>query len=161
MRVSRPTRAAARRGFTATEVIVAVAVLAIAVLPILMTTTSSQKNVRLTEYHVIAQTRAKRLLEAYTTYGLEELRGLSAGGGELPAPFLQSEAAAFDLPEEYRSKMENFTERGFFEDLQPDLGVVHVEVRWTVQKRELEYTLFRFVGAGSPATVARPALGGG
>lgn len=148
-----------RSGFTATEVMVAVAVLAIAVLPVLMTTTSSSKNVRLTEYHVIAQTRAKRLLEAYTTYGLEELRGLSAGGGELPPPFLASGDAAFDLPEEYRNKMENFTERGIFEDLEPDLGVVHVEVRWTVQGRELEYTLFRFVGAGSPATVARPSLG--
>lgn len=161
MRGSARPRGQRRSAFTATEVMVAVAVLAIAVLPILMTTMSSSKNIRLTEYHVIAQTRAKRLLEAYTTYGLEELRGLSAGGGELPPPFLQSEAAAFDLPEEYRSKMENFTERGIFEDLEPDLGVVHVEVQWSVQGRELEYTLFRFVGAGSPATLARPALGGG
>ncbi|MCA9556504.1 MAG: prepilin-type N-terminal cleavage/methylation domain-containing protein [Myxococcales bacterium] len=161
MRPSARARREGRWGFTATEVMVAVAVLAVAVLPVMLTTTSSSKNVRLTEYHVIAQTRAKRLLEAYGTYGLEELRGLSAGGGELPAPFLDGGGAEFDLPEEYRRKMENFAERAYFEDLQPDLGVVHVEVRWTVEGRQLEYTLFRFVGAGSPATVARPALGGG
>ncbi len=150
-----------RRGFTAVEVIVAVAVLSIAVIPVFMSTTSGAKNVRLTEYHVIAQSRAKRLLEAYTTYGLEELRELSGGGGELPPPFSQADLdqKQFDLPPEYRSKMENFSESGVFEDLSADLGLVRVEIQWKIQGKPHEYSLFRTVSSARPAVVVVPPLG--
>lgn len=150
------------RAFTAVEVIVAVAVLAIAVLPVFVSTTSSSKNVRLTEYHVIAQTRAKRLLEAFSTYSLAELKAASGGGGALPPPFSQADldGAGFDLPPEYRRKMENFVEEYSFELLDPDLGMVKVHISWTVQGRQLDYELFRFVGASTLSRTVSPPLGG-
>jgi prepilin-type N-terminal cleavage/methylation domain-containing protein len=150
-----------RPGFTAVEVIVAVAVLALAVLPVFVSTTSSSKNVRLTEYHVIAQTRAKRLLEAFSTYSLAELKAASGGGGPLPPPFSRAEldGAAFDLPPEYRRKMENFAEEYSFEAMDPDLGMVKVRITWTVESRQLEYELFRFVGAPALSKTVSPPLG--
>jgi len=151
-----------RRGFTAVEVIVAVAVLAIAVIPVFMSTTSSAKNVRLTEYHVIAQARAKRVLEAFSTYSLPELRAANSGGS-LPAPFADDDldGGGFDLPPEYRRKMENFTEEYSFEELGPDLGLIRVKVQWTVQQRQLDYELFQVVAAEEPSDVVRPPLGDG
>ncbi len=154
-----------RRGFTAAEVIVAIAVLALAVLPVFMTTTSGERNVRLTEYHVIAQTRAKRVIEAFATYGLDELRKLGGSGGSLPPPFIDGEldASGMDLPEEYRRKMENFREEYAFENLGPELGRVEVRVFWTISGHEHSYRLARVFGASALSEVPAPPLrqGGG
>lgn len=149
-----------RRGFTATEVIVAVAVLALAVLPVFWTTTQGQKQVRLTEYHVIAQARVKRLLEAYATYGLEGLRDSTGGAdGPLPAPFdLGSVDSSFELPEEYRRKMENFDESCDLETVTDDLALIRCRVTWTIGKQNREYRLSRMVGAETLAVPPDPPL---
>lgn len=162
MRRSSSPRLGSSRGFTAVEVIVAVAVLAVAVLPVFMSTTAGSRMVRLTEFHVIAQTRAKRLLEAFSTYGLEELRALAPAGGPLPAPFTDSEldGAGFDLPPEYRRKMENFQEAYRFELLGPDLGMVEVTLTWKIRGVEHDYRLFRLFGSTHSSTAPSLGLGG-
>jgi prepilin-type N-terminal cleavage/methylation domain-containing protein len=151
-----------RRGFTAVEVIVSVAVLAIAVLPVLMSTNAGARSVRLTEYHVIAQTRAKRLLEAFSTYGLGELKDASAGGGTLTPPFSEGElnGAGFELPPEYQRKMKDFHEEYTFEQLGPDLGMVEVKISWKIRGVSHDYKLFRFIGYPTSSTAPHLSLGG-
>lgn len=148
-------------GFTAAEVIVAIAVIALAVLPVFYTTTSGQKNVRLTEYHVIAQTRAKRILEAYGTYGFEELLEAAGGGsGPLPPPFTDDQLDSVDmaLPEEYQRKMENFREEHEFESLGQDLGRVRVTIMWDIGGHTRKLSLSRFVAREGLGEPVRPPL---
>lgn len=160
--MNQPRARGVRTAFTAVEVIVAVAILALAIVPLLMSQTSSEKVVRLTEYHVIAQTRAKRLLEAFSTYGLEGLRKAAGGNDGLLAPPLSGdETAGFDLPPEYQRKMENFREQFELQSLGPDLGLVKVTIVWTINGVEHDYELSRMVASDRSSSPPAPPLRGG
>jgi len=133
------------RGFTALEVVVAILVLAVAVLPIIDMTTSGRQAAALTEYHVIAQRRALRILEVYASEPYDRLRRLprdAEGVVTAPVPF---DDPVF--PDEYRKKLATCDERVCFQELEPGLGMVTVEIRWRPgggERRSIER--FRFYG---------------
>lgn len=160
-RFGRLGRSRPRLGFSAAEVTVAVAILAIALLPVINMTTASNRTARLTEYHVLAQARAKRLLEVFSTFSLEELEDLAGSTqGSLPPPFGEGEleGASFDLPPEYRAKMENFSEEASYERMSPDLGMVLVKITWSVRGSQHDFQLFRLIGSEASSNPPVPRL---
>ena len=115
-------------GFSAMEVVVSILVLAFAVLPVLHMMTSGRKTAALTEYHVLAQLRARRILEIFSSYPYEALMNVpQADGGGMAIPV--SDTA---FPPEYKKKLARYEEFCFFEELKPGLGLMTVKISWTI-----------------------------
>lgn len=126
-----------RRGLSAIEVVISIVILAFAVLPVLNMMTSGRKTAALTEYHVLAQLRARRILESFASYPYEALLNLpQAEGGGIELPFAGEDNG---FPPEYQQKLARYDELCFFEELEPGLGLMTVKITWLItggNKRE-------------------------
>ncbi len=117
-----------KRAFSAIEVVVSIVVLAFAVLPVMNMMTSGRKTAALTEYHVLAQLRARRVLEIFSSYPYEALMNApQAEGGGLAIPLTDT---AF--PPEYKKKLARYDELCIFEELKPGLGLMTVKITWLI-----------------------------
>jgi hypothetical protein len=118
----------ARKAFSAVEIIVSTVVLALAVIPILTLVSSGQKNAAITEYHVLAQLRARRIIESLMAYPFRELIALppaESGGVKIP---VKLEASVF--PGEYKNKVKNYSETLTIEKKGDGAALVTVQVVW-------------------------------
>jgi len=124
---------------SAVEVVISIVILAFAVLPIMNMMTSGRKSATLTEHHVLAQLRARRILEVFSSYPYEALRNVpdsEKGGLQIPLP-----ADELAFPPEYQKNLERYDELCFFEETKPGLGVMTVKISWTVTGAKREYVL--------------------
>ena len=111
------------------EIVVSVVILAFAVLPVIHMTTTGRKTAALTEYHILAQIRARRILEAFTSFPYQALKTVPEGeGGGLTVPLPPSEVG---FPPEFQEKISRYDEMAFFEEIKPGLGVMTVKIMWT------------------------------
>ncbi len=127
------------------EIIVSVVVLAIAVIPLLWMFVGGRKTAALTEYHVLAQMRARRILEAFASYPYEALKGVTeAEGGGLLVPLPASDSG---FPPEYQKRIAMYDELTFFQEAKPGLGRLTVKITWTLASdgKKREYLLHKLV----------------
>lgn len=118
------------RGFSAIEIVVSTLVLACALIPILTLMSSGKKSAAVTEYHVFAQMRAKRVIESVASYPWKEMMKLpvaSTGGVIIPGSMTST---AF--PSEYENKIKNYEEFLFLENLEDGISLATVKVKWTL-----------------------------
>lgn len=113
---------------SAMEVIISVVILAFAVLPMINMMVSGRKNAAFTEYQVLAQLRARRILEVFSSHPYEALlNSPRAPDGGLKLPFDDN-----GFPPEYHDKLERYDEVCSFEEKKPGLGLMRVEIIWSM-----------------------------
>lgn len=123
-----------RKAFSAIEIVVSTVVLACALIPILTLMSSGKKSAAITEYHVLAQMRAKRVIEVVSAYPLKEMMKLPlapTGGVQIPGTMTST---AF--PSEYENKIKNYEELLFLENLEEGISLATVKVNWTLATGE-------------------------
>jgi hypothetical protein len=125
------------------EVVVSVVILAFAVVPLLQMFQSGRQSAALTEYHVLAQLRARRILESFASFPYAALKALPEAEGGGVAPPLPPEDG---FPPEYRKRVSTYEEMTFFEELSPGLGLLTVKIAWTpADRKKHEYLLQKIV----------------
>ena len=120
--------------FSAIEIMISIVVLACALIPILTLMSSGKKSAVLTEYHVLAQMRARRVVETISAYPFKELMKLPAsdtGGVKIPGSMVST---AF--PAEYENKVKNYEEFLFLENLEEGITLATIIVKWTLATGE-------------------------
>ncbi len=115
-------------GFTALEVLVSIAILGIAFVPVLTMLTSGTKESFYNEYHLIAETRAESIVQALQSRDFSVFKALPPGTqSELPES-LTSVAVA--VPEDYRRRLARFEEAVTAKPIEDGLVEVTVEIGW-------------------------------
>lgn len=128
-----------KSGFSAIEIVISVVVLACALIPILTLVSSGKKSAAITEYHVLAQMRARRIIEVVSSYPYKNLTSLpvaETGGIKIPG-----EMTSTAFPENYQNKIKNYEELLFIENLETGISLATVKVNWTLatgDKRKYE-----------------------
>ena len=96
------------KGFAFAEVLVALAIVAFALVPLLSMMRSIKRQVAFSDYHVFWQVRAMRVLEHYRLSNINELRFLLKDGNHRPA-FPDT-----PIPPEYAQKLRKFEDVWFW-----------------------------------------------
>lgn len=165
------------RGFSLTEVMIAVVILGLALMPLLTTGRATHRQTYFAEHHMIASTRARTILDLVSSLDfaildwiarkspggaagnpiqidLEKL--LEPGGLELLfAPALDTDPKTLS----YLIKLRNFEHRVTYTRKSANLGEVKVSVKWVYagDKKDHEIVLTRLVYRGEHShTVSVP-----
>ena len=120
-------QSASHRGFSTFEILVSVALVSFALIPLINLFVTGRRSATLTEHHILAQMRAQRILEAFASHPYRALARDAQGGG-LTVPLPASEPA---FPPEYREKISAYEEQVSFEEQKPGLGCLVVDIAWT------------------------------
>ncbi|MBI2943352.1 MAG: prepilin-type N-terminal cleavage/methylation domain-containing protein [Candidatus Wallbacteria bacterium] len=117
-----------RRAFTAVEVLVSVAILAIALVPVLSMLTSGTKESAYGEYHMIAQTRAETIMQLLACRDWQAWENLPKGVAS-PVPEALT-TLAVELPEDFRTRLAGFEETVTCTPIDNGLVELSVELAW-------------------------------
>ncbi|MBI3894099.1 MAG: prepilin-type N-terminal cleavage/methylation domain-containing protein [Candidatus Wallbacteria bacterium] len=115
-------------GFTAVEVLVSIAILAIALVPVLTMLISGNKESAYGEYQMIAQTRAESILQVLACRDWQAFAGFPQGTPTVVPETLTS--SAIELPEDFRRRLAGFEETVTFTPLDGGLAEVAVDIAW-------------------------------
>lgn len=161
-----------RGGFSLLEALLAMAILAGALVPLLRSFMVQSRVAAVSELHLLAGARAHRILEAYAALGYDTLQAQAGGdSGTLPPVLAPVQDELLDLARDYElpphlarllSTMDRFTEVSTFEELDPDgLARIVTLVSWEApgaagSRRSLRQVLV--VARGLVAMRARPTF---
>ncbi len=136
------------RAFSLTEVLVAMAIIAFAVIPIVTMSSTSNKKAVFSEYHVFFQARAMRVLEHYSILKYEDLKMLATGDNGAIHITLSDPP----IPHEFSRKLKRAVEVLEFQELEPGLGKLIATMQWdfptdrkVAGKVRHQFKLVRFV----------------
>ena len=115
-----------RKATSLTEVLVAMAIIAFALVPIVTMSGTSNKKAVFSEYHVFFQSRAMRVLEHYSILAYADLKMLATG----PDGAIQVTLSDPPIPHEFRRKLKKAIERLEFQELEPGLGKLTAIMQW-------------------------------
>lgn len=115
-----------RSAFTLTEVLIALAIVASALIPIVTFTSSTMKKAAFSEYHVFFQVRAVRLVEHYSIHRYDRLKELATGTDGAIEVTLEDPP----IPAEFRRKLKYCTEVLKFREVEPGLGELTAVMKW-------------------------------
>ena len=142
MRFALPT---SRRGFTLTEVMIAVVVLGLCLVPLLTSGTTTHKRSHFAEHHILAASRARTILGMVTSLDFAVLDWIvQSSGGTAPIELdLEKlyEPGSMDLlfaaiaggdarTASFEGKLDHFSHKVTYERISTDLGRVVVTFDW-------------------------------
>jgi len=151
-----------RRAFSLTEVLVALAIIAFALIPIVTMSSTTTKQAVFSEYHVFFQARAMRVLQHYSILPYRDLAMLATG----PDGAIHVTLTDPPIPHEFRRKLKTAIEVLEFKELEPGLGKLTATMQWrfptdTVRqadKIQHQVVMVRFVTDGTWSVRAREGL---
>lgn len=119
------------KGFTAIELMLALVILSLGLMPVFGMMTAGTRQSHFSEYSLFASARAHRIIETFTTF---DYRHFESMGDEAD---LDISKAIFGedppLPAEYLAKLDRdgYSETASWKTLDNGLGVITVVIEWT------------------------------
>jgi prepilin-type N-terminal cleavage/methylation domain-containing protein len=150
-----------KSGFSLVEILIAMSILTLCMLPVFNLVQSSRVQTSFSDYHIFSHIRATRLLDIFASYPFEQLILLdqSAQKGNLVAMGADTPA----LPPKLASRLapDGFRERFYFTVLEKGLGCLEVEIRWKFPAPDQDWrevSLQRFVSKKNLSLLADEGL---
>lgn len=136
-------------GFTATEVLISVALLAFTMIPMSTLFTSGSRQSSLNEFHVLAQARASTVIETLLTQEFQVFEPMGIGTPTPMDPSLFVPGLG-EPPESLTGRLEAFEEELTYEGLEDGLGRLKMVITWELpgavgRKARHRYVLTRLV----------------
>ena len=134
------------------EVLIATAIIAIAIVPIMELIQSNRVKSEFNEYYLFAHIRAQRILDVVATQPYEKISSLSLS--DQKENLVKSATSGPVFPPEYARKLDKkgYSESWWFNELKTGVGIVEVEIHWkfTGPKQDWRtYNLTRLVYQGN------------